>query len=171
MKTTIRILLLLSVLCLSGCKTKEKVTERQTETAQASSVTTQTQQQQTELQGQTSLMAESTQTQASDSVVERFRERIVTDSAGRVLLHDVEHSREHYKGKAASQKKQTDIRDERLTAKSDVGILVQCDSTYNGGTLKEVTVVKKKSWRWLWFVSLLSLLFIVGFVISKIVRK
>ncbi|MBR1467466.1 MAG: hypothetical protein IJ606_02420 [Bacteroidaceae bacterium] len=170
MKTTIRILLLLLVLCLSGCKTKEKVTERQTETTQASSVTAQIQQQQAELHGQTSLTAENTQTQVSDSVVERFRERIVTDSAGHVLLHDVEHSRERYKGKAASQKKQTDMRDEQLTVKSDMGTLVQCDSTYNGGTLKEETVVKKWSWRWSWFVGVLASLLTAGYISSRVKR-
>lgn len=170
MKTTIRILLLLLLLSLSGCKTKEKVTERQTETAQASSVKTVTAQQHMEQQGQASMANEVQQMQTSDSVVERFRERIVTDSCGRVLLHDIEHSKERYKGHAQSRKKEAGQREETSSLQHREQALGEKDSTYNGGSLKEVTIVKKKTWRWLWYVGLLSLLFIVGFIISKIRR-
>ena len=161
----------LLALSLCGCKTKQKVTENLKETAQASSSSVQQATEHTERQGVSSTQEEATHTQWSDSIVEKFHERIVTDSCGRVLLHEVEHSKDTYKGSGSQQTKRTGTHEEKTTTQHQELSAVRKDSTYNGGTLREVTVVKKKSCRWLWFVGLLSLLFIVGFIISKIVRK
>lgn len=168
MKTTIRVLIVLFALMLCGCKTKEKVTEQLTETSQASSSSVHLSTGQTEQEGQTSTREETTQTQWSDSIVEKFHERIVTDSTGRVLLHEVEHSKDTYKGRGRQQAKRTDNRQEKATIQSQELAIAQTDSTYNGGSLKEVTVVKKKSWRWLWFVGLFAIIFAGGYTILKL---
>lgn len=168
MKTTIRILLFLLALSLCGCKTKEKVTERQAETAQASSSSVHLSTGQTEQEGQAATQEETMHTQWSDSIVEKFHERIVTDSTGRVLLHEVEHSKDTYKGRGQHQAKRTGNRQEKATIQSQELTIAQNDSTYNEDSTKEVTVVKKKSWRWLWFVGLLAMLLTGGYIISKV---
>ena len=99
MKMTTRLLIFLFALCLCGCKTKQKVTENLTETAQASCSSVQLTTGQTEQEGQATTQEETMHTQWSDSIVERFHERVVTDSTGRVLLHEVEHSKDTYKGR------------------------------------------------------------------------
>ena len=155
---------------MSGCKTKEKVTEKRTETAQAVSFSITAQAGQTEQHGQTAWAEEDTHTGWSDSIVEKFHERIVTDSAGRVLLHEVEHSKDTYKGKTQSQAKRTGNRQEKSTAQNQEQSYARNDSTYNGGSLNEVVVTKKKSWRWLWFVGLLLGLVTAGYIISRVKR-
>lgn len=171
MKTTIRILIFFLALSLCGCKTKEKMTERLTETAQSNSSSTVMTSQHTEQQGQTSMTEETTQTSWSDSIVERFHERIVTDSTGRVLLHEQEHTKDHYKGRAQSQTNRNGNSQETAAGKKTELTVERNDSTYNGNSLNEVTVVKKKSWRWLWFVGILGSLLIVGIIISKVTRR
>lgn len=171
MKTTIRILIFFLALSLCGCKTKEKMTERLTETAQSNSCSTVMTSQHTEQQGQTSMTEETTQTSWSDSVVEKTRERIVTDSSGRVLLHEAERTTEHYKGRGKSLTHQQQNRQEKSEVTSQGTVTETNDSTYNGGSINEVTVVKKKSWRWLWYVGILASLLIVGYIISKVIRR
>lgn len=170
MKTGIRILLLLILLSMSGCKTKEKVTEKRTERAQTVSSSVAALSGQTELLEQTTTTEEATHTGWSDSIVEKFHERIVTDSTRRVLLHEVEHSKDTYKGKTQIEAKRTGNRQEKRAAQNQEQLYAREDSTYNGGSLNEVTVVKKKSWRWLCFVGLLSMILIVGYIIS-IIKK
>jgi hypothetical protein len=166
MKVTIFIL----ALCLGSCKTKEKVTEKRTETAQTVSSSVATLSGQTKQLEQTALAEEATHTGWSDSIVDKFYERIVTDSTGRVLLHEVEHSKDTYKGMTQSQMKRTGNRQEKSTAQNQEQSYARNDSGYNGSSLNEVTVVKKRSWRWLWFVGLLVGLFLAGYIITRVKR-
>lgn len=172
METILKIFaLLLLTLSISSCKTKEKMTERLTETAQSNSSSIVMTSQHTEQQGQSSMTEETTQTLWSDSIVERFHERIVTDSTGRVLLHEQEHTKDHYKGRTQSQTNRNG-NSQKTAAGQKTELTVECnDSTYNGNSLNEVTVVKKKSWRWLWYVGILGSLLIVGIIISKVTRR
>lgn len=163
--------ILLVLLTLIGCKTKEKVTERMTETAHVTGEVTQTSSTSSDSQSQAMATAQTTQTTCSDSVVEKTRERIVTDSCGRVLLHESERTTEHYKGRGKSLTQQQQNRQEKSEATSQGTVTETNDSTYNGGSINEVTVVKKKSWRWLWYVGILASLLIVGFIISKVIRR
>ena len=163
--------ILLVLLTLIGCKTKEKVTERMTETAHVTGEVTQTSSTSSDSQSQVMATAQTTQTTWSDSVVEKTRERIVTDSSGRVLLHESERTTEHYKGRGKSLTQQQQNRQEKSEATSQGTVTETNDSTYNGGSINEVTVVKKKSWRWLWYVGILASLLIVGFIISKVIRR
>ena len=155
---------------MSGCKTKEKVAEKRTETAQAVSSSTAALSGEMEQLEQTATTEEDTLTVWSDSIVDKFHERIVTDSTGRVLLHEVEHIKETYKGKTQSQAKRTGNRQEKRAAQNQEQRFARNDSTYNGGSLDEVTVVKKKSWRWLWFAGLLASILAVGYIISRVKR-
>lgn len=161
--------ILLVLLTLIGCKTKEKVTERMTETAHVTGEVTQTSS--TSSDSQAMATAQTTQTSWSDSVVEKTRERIVTDSSGRVLLHEAERTTEHYKGRGKSLTHQQQNRQEKSEVTSQGTVTETNDSTYNGGSINEVTVVKKKSWRWLWYVGILASLLIVGYIISKVIRR
>ena len=165
------LLILLALLTLIGCKTKEKVTERVAETAHVTGEVTQTTSHSSDSESQATATALTTQTSWSDSVVEKTRERIVTDSSGRVLLHEAERTTEHYKGRGKSLTLQQQNRQEKSEATSLEAITETNDSTYNGGSLNEVTVVKKRSWRWLWFPSLLIALVVAGFIISRVTRR
>ena len=170
MQTSIRIRLLHILFSMSGCKTKEKVTEKRTETTQDVSSSVAVLSGKMEQLEQTVTTEEATLTGWSDSIVEKFHERIVTDSTGRVLLHEVEHCVDTYKGKNQSQAKRTGNRQGKRAAQNQEQSFARNDSTYYGGSLDEVTVVKKKSWRWLWFVGLLASLLAVGYIISRVKR-
>lgn len=148
MKMTTRLLIFLFALSLCGCKTKQKVTENLTETVQASSSSVQQATEHTEQQGVSSTQEEAAHTQWSDSVVEKFHERIVTDSCGRVLLHEVEHSKEKFKGQNKSQTNRAAHHQENATSQHQEMKQASNDSVYNGGTLKEVTISKKRSLNW-----------------------
>lgn len=148
MKMATRLLIFLFALSLCGCKTKQKVTENLTETAQASSSSVQQATEHTEQQGVSSTQEEAAHTQWSDSVVEKFHERIVTDSCGRVLLHEVEHSKEKFKGQNKSQTNRAAHHQENAMSQNQKMEQTRNDSIYNGGTLKEVTVSKKRSLNW-----------------------
>ena len=163
--------MLMVLLTLIGCKTKEKVTERMTETAHVTGEVTQTSSTSSDSQSQAMTTAQTTQTTWSDSVVEKTRERIVTDSSGRVLLHEAERTTEHYKGRGKSLTHQQQNRQERNEATSQGTFTETNDSTYNGGNQNEVTVVKRKTWRWLWYVGIVASLLVLGYIILKVIRR
>lgn len=149
MKTIAKLLiLLLATLSLCGCKTKQKVTENLTEIAHASGSSVQQATEHTEKQEVSSTQEEATHTQWSDSIVEKFHERIVTDSCGRVLLHEVEHSKENFKGQNKCQTNRAGHHQENATSQHQEMKQASNDSVYNGGTIKEVTISKKRSLNW-----------------------
>lgn len=166
MKKLLFILLALMTL-IAGCKTKEKVTERMAETAHFTGEATQTSSLSSDSQSQVTATAQITQTSWSDSIVEKFHERIVTDSSGNVLWHETEHSKDHYVGKSHNKTNQSNSSQETATAQNVAITQEQKDSVYNGGVLQEVTVVKSKSCKWLRYVGLLALILVCA-VIYKI---
>lgn len=172
MKTILNFLtLLLLVVSISSCKTKEKITEKLSETARSNSSSIVMKSKHTGQQGQSSMKEETTQTSWSDSIVERYHERIVQDSTGRVLLHEQEHTKDHYKGQTQSQTNRNG-NSQATAAGQKTELTVECnDSTYNGNRLNKVTFVKKKSWRWLWYMVLLGSLLTAGVIISKVIRE
>lgn len=170
MKTFMRIILLLLLISLSGCKAKEKVKEKVTERAESVISSATARYVQTNQQDEASTIEEATDCGWSDRMIEKLHERIVRDSTGRVLLHDLEHSKEMYTDKTQSQMKRTANRNERSTCQNDEHSHVIYDSIYNGGILNEVTVVRKKSWSWLWFAGLLASLLSVGYILSRVYR-
>lgn len=169
MKALFYILLVMLALC--GCKTKEKVTERVTEQAHVTGKTAHVASGSTNNQSQVMSTSETALEAWSDSVVEKTYERIVTDSSGRVLQHESERTTEHYKGKGKSRaRQQQNCRKKNEMARNDT-ITETKDSTYNGGILNEVVVAKKKSWHWLWFVGLFVCFLAVEYIISKVIRR
>lgn len=166
MKKLLFILLALMTL-IAGCKTKEKVTERMAETAHFTGEATQTSSLSSDSQSQVTATAQITQTSWSDSIVEKFHERIVTDSSGNVLWHETEHSKDHYVGKSHNKTNQSNSSQETATAQNVAITQEQKDSVYNGGVLQEVTVVKSKPCKWLRYVGLLALILVCA-VIYKI---
>lgn len=165
------LLMLLALMTLIGCKTKEKVTERMTDTAHVTDELTQTSSLSSDSQIQAMATAQTTQTTWSDSLVEKTLERIVTDSSGRVLLHEAERTTERYKGSGKSLIQQQQNRHENSEVKGHGTITETSDSTYNGGTINEVTVVKKKPCNWLWFAGIAAIFITYGYIIIKVTRR
>ena len=166
-----KLLFMLLALILIGCKTKEKVTERMTETANVTGEMTHTSSTSSDSQSQAMSTAQTTQTTWRDSVVEKTRELIVTDSSGRVLLHEAERTKEHYKGSGKSLTNQQQNRQERNEENSHGTVTETNDSTYNGGSQNEVTVVKKKPSRWLWYAGIAVIFITYGYIIIKVTRR
>lgn len=166
MKKLLFILLALMTL-IAGCKTKEKVTERMAETAHFTGEATQTSSLSSDNQSQVTATAQITQTSWSDSIVEKFHERIVIDFSGNVLWHETEHSKDHYLGKSHNKTNQSNSSQETATAQNVAITQEQKDSVYNGGVLQEMTAVKSKPCKWLWYVGLLALILVCA-VIYKI---
>ena len=163
--------MLLALITLIGCKTKEKVTERMTETAHVTGEVTHTSSTSSDSQIQAMATKQTTQTTWSDSLVVKTLERIVTDSSGRVLLHEAERTTEHYKGRGKSLTNQQQNRQERNEANSHGTVTETNDSTYNGGSQNEVTVVKKKPCNWLWFAGIAAIFVVYGYIIIKVTRR
>lgn len=166
-----KLLFMLLALILIGCKTKEKVTERMTDTAHVTGEVTHTSSTSSDSQIQAMATAQTTQTTWSDSLVEKTLERIVTDSSGRVLLHEAERTTERYKGSGKSLIQQQQNRHEKSEVNGHGTITETSDSTYNGGTLNEVTVVKKKPSRWLWYAGIAVIFITYGYIIIKVTRR
>lgn len=163
--------MLLALMTLIGCKTKEKVTERMTDTAHVTDEVTQTSSLSSDSQSQATVTAQTTQNLWSDSLVEKTRERIVTDSSGRVLILEAERTTERYKGRGKSLTQQQHNRQEKSEVTSQGTVTETSDYTYNGGSLNEVTVVKKKPCRWLWYVGIVASLLMLGYIILKVIRR
>ena len=166
-----KLLFMLLALILIGCKTKEKVTERMTDTAHVKDEVTQKSSMSSDSQIQETVTGEITQTSWSDSIVEKTIERIVTDSSGRVLIHEAERTTERYKGSGKSLIQQQQNRHENSEVNGHGTITETSDSTYNGGTLNEVTVVKKKPSRWLWYAGIAVIFITYGYIIIKVTRR
>ena len=166
-----KLLFMLLALILIGCKTKEKVTERMTETAHVAGEVTHTSSTSSDSQIQAMATAQTTQTTWSDSLVEKTLERIVTDSSGRVLLHEAERTTEHYKGRGKRLANQQQNRQERNEETSHGTVTETNDSTYNGGSQNEVTEVKKKPCNWLWFAGIAAIFVVYGYIIIKVTRR
>ena len=170
MKTRSILLFLLLALTLCGCKTTKKVAEQQTVTAASASTSAQAIQEQATREGSATRLEEATQTVWSDSIVEKLHERIVTDSCGRVLLHEVARSQDRYRSTGQRQTQRTGSIQSTTCEERQAYETAQRDSTYAGGSLREVTVEGKRSRRWLWFTGLLCGLFMTGFIISRLKR-
>lgn len=166
-----KLLFMLLALILIGCKTKEKVTERMTDTAHVTDEVTQKSSMSSDSQIQETVTGEITQTSWSDSIVDKTIERIVTDSSGRVLIHEAERTTERYKGSGKSLIQQQQNRHEKSEVNGHGTITETSDSTYNGGTLNEVTVVKKKPSRWLWYAGIAVIFITYGYIIIKVTRR
>lgn len=173
MKGIVRIMyvMLLSawVLTLTGCKAKEKVSESFTENVQVRSIETAEGICHDERHERENSTEQTIRTLESDSVVEKFRERVVVDSWGRVLFKDSEHTKERYRGKGTTR---TDRQEDNRRAAMEQATKQSQTVTDTTATKKRSNTVKTKkpTCRWLWFPGLLALLFVSGVIIRKMTR-
>lgn len=132
-------------------------------TAKAASSSVQLESRHTEQHGQSTTSDDATYNHWSDSIVEKFHERIVTDSSGHVLLHEEEHSKDIFKGSGQSHTRRTGTNQMMTGVQGHEQSLIQSDSIYNGGSLMEVSVVGKRSgcWQW-WLIGLLCILLLIS---------
>lgn len=163
--------ILLALLALIGCKSKEKVTEQVTEIAHATSGTVQAASASADSRTQTTSTAQAMLTAWNDSVVEKTRELIVTDSSGRVLLHEEERTTEHYTGRGQTTATQLQGSQEERNATCQGTLSEANDSTYEGRGLREEVKEKPKSWRWLWSICILGALFVAGYTILRFIKR
>lgn len=173
MKGNVRIMCVLLVsgfvLSLSGCKTKEKVSENYTENIRANSTETKTEMCLDERHERESSAEQTLQVSEKDSLVEKFRERIVTDSCGRILFKDSEYTKERYQGKGTSKANRNGSN--RRTATGLVKKQSQAETDTSSTAIQKSTrKTVKYAYRWLWFPGLLILLLACGIFISKVTR-
>lgn len=169
MKALPSIISIILVLCLTSCRTTENVSERQETNSRASSLTAESFSRQSEDSGTVLRTEEGAVFSSSDSTVERFREYVVADSTGRILWHEMEHTRDRYTGNAQRRTSQDARHHGKKTALVTAQMTSRNDSIYNGGSLEEVTVVRK-SWRLARFACLLGILSTVGMIIYRYTR-
>lgn len=173
MKWIVRIMctLLMSglVLSLSGCKTKEKVSENNKENIRKNSTETRAEMCLDERHECENSAEQALQTSEKDSLVEKFRERIVVDSCGRILFKDSEYTQERYQGKGATKSSRKGSNHQ--TAMEQTRKQSQAETDTSSTTIRESTrKTVRNTYRWLWFTGLLILLFACGFIISKVTR-
>lgn len=154
------------VLSLSGCKTKEKVSENHKENVRINSTEMQNEVCFDERHEHESSAEQSLQTSEKDSLVEKFRERIVVDSSGNVLFKDSEYTKERYHGKGTSKANRNGSN--RQTATEQIKKQSQAETDTSSTGIRESTQrIVKHTYGWLWFVVLFVFLFAGGVIISK----
>lgn len=157
------------VLSLSGCKTKQKVSEIHKENAWTSMTETKTEMCLDERLERDSSTEQTLQMSEKDSLVEKFCERIVTDSSGRILFKDSEYTKEHYQGKGTTKANRNGSN--HKTAMEQVKKQSQAETDNSNTAIREITQkTVKQTYRWFWLLWLLILLFTCGFIISKVTR-
>lgn len=157
------------VLTLTGCKAKEKVSESLTENAQVRSTETAEGICHDERHERENSIEQTIRTSESDSVVEKFRERVVVDSCGRVVFQDSEHTQERYHGKGTTRTgKQEDNRRAAMgqTEQQSRNETDNARAIYQDKTVKTSLPTR----RWLWFLVLPVVIVAGGVVYSKMRR-
>lgn len=162
--------ILIAAFLLCSCKTKEKVTEHMSEVAHSTAENTKVSAATTDNQIQSIANALEITTEEQDSFVSKTHERIVLDSDGNVLSHEVEHTEEQYStnGKKNVSRKQQEESQQNIIKKEQTK--ESSDSTYDDDLQSETKTVKK-SWQWVWYVGFLVIIFLGGFIISLIVKR
>lgn len=168
MGTFYKIWLFLFVLALCSCAAKKTVTESRSETDYAGvmrfvvtgywsdSLETARVSEQTVMENE------------EDSVVEKLRERIVTDSCGNIVLHEKELIQEHYKNKGKKNISSDRERETSSQTANRTKSVEGCDSIRNTTRTDIVKEVRYRPPCSVYFAGLLVLLLLVGFIISKI---
>lgn len=158
---------ILIVLSLISCKTSEKVTEKQVETVQTGSLEIGLVSAEKDGKGQMSLLEGNAHAMWSDSVVEKFHERIVTDSTGRILHHEMDHTKDTYSGKRQNKSQNMTSIEEQLSSRTKDLSSSSYDSIYDGDMLDEVKLVQKEQFSWLLPLVLLGGILSALYIIAK----
>lgn len=169
MGTIHKIWLFLSVFALCNCAGKKEMTKSRSETDYADCMRLAL----TEIRSdslETARVSEQTMTEnETDSIVEKLRERIVTDSCGNIVLFEKEHVQEHYKNRG---KKNTSSNRGSETASKTANQekSVEGDDSIRKTASTEIAKeVHRHPLRAVHIVGILALL-LVGFILLK-VRK
>lgn len=157
------------VFSISGCKTTEKVSENFKENAQTSTTEIKEDIRHDERHERESSIEQVLQTSERDSLVEKFRERVVVDSCGRVLFKDCEYSKEHYLGKGVAKVCSQKNNSQFVAEQSNRQTQSQTDSI-KSSTQNNTVKTTKPTYRWLWFLGLLMLMLSCGAFISKMTQ-
>lgn len=157
------------VLALSACKTKEKVDENYTANVWTNSTESKNEICRNERHEHESSAEQALQASEKDSLVEKFRERIVVDSSGHILFKDSEYTKERYQGKATTKTNRKESNHQTATEQANKQSQAETDTSSTAIRENTQKTVKQTD-RWLWFLSLLIFLLISGAIISKVTR-
>ena len=105
-----------------------------------------------------------------DSTVEKFREHLVIDSSGNVVLREIEHQKEKYKAKGRIHRNNREIQHLEAAKQEQMTYEQYLDGIYNASLQNVEEESEPSSSRWLWLIGFLTLLTMVGAIISKIVK-
>lgn len=158
MKTILKLLLIAVALSLTGCRSHRTITDSRKESVSTIAGISHGVKQHIDRQV---LLASLNETQlASDSIVERVWERIVTDSCGHVLLHEMERSKDRYRNRTRSTSNRTDSTRMETETDMDEVKLQQADSVYNGSRSvnERKTEDRFRTVRFLWIIPVLLVL-------------
>lgn len=155
------ILLISLAFSVTSCKSKKKISETFKETnlhVCSENMTENHHDDRMEYKNTAELVMRTTET---DSLVEKFWERIVVDSCGRILLHDKEHVREGYKGKSNVREKQCEDSKLSMKVQTDISQQKNFDSSKTTDR-KDMTETAKPTYQWLWYLGLFILLLFIS---------
>lgn len=160
--------LFLFVLTLCSCVAKKTVTESRSETDYAGTMRLVVTKNRSDSLV-TAMVSEQTMTEnESDSIVEKLRERIVTDSCGNIVLHEKEFIQEHYKNKG---KKNISSDRGSVTESQTASRTKSVEGSDSIQSATRTDIVKEVRYRppcVVYLACILVLLLFVGFIISKI---
>ena len=103
-----------------------------------------------------------------DSTVEKFREHLVIDSSGNVVLREIEHQKEKYKAKGRIHRNNREIQHLEAAKQEQMTYEQYLDGIYNASLQNVEEESEPSSSRWLWLIGFLTLLTMVGAIISNL---
>lgn len=168
MRTICNIWLFLFCMALCGCAAKKTTAESRSGTDYAGSISlTVTENRSDSLE--TERVSEQTMTEnETDSIVEKLRERIVTDSCGNIVLFEKELVQEHYKNRGRKNTS-SDRGSETASKTANQEKSVEGSGSIRGATSTDIVKeVRRHPPRAVYFAGIFVLLLSVGLIISKI---
>ncbi len=163
----IRLVVAVAAVLLCGCATRKKVTNHYAESAQSSLNVGFSVEHQGMVAGRLTVAEGLQEVTERDSTVEKYREKVVMDSAGRVLLHEKEHERErhHVNGRAEQSK---DHEGEGLVVQTgERTALEDVHGAYDGKSEEDV-VKKAPSQTMMWYMLGVSLVVICVVIFESV---
>lgn len=158
----LNIWVVLILLLLTSCKTKEKVTEQHIEHVE----TTQQLDSNTDEKHESLKLVEN----EHDSIVDKIRVLIIKDSTGRVLRQEFEHSREKHKTRNNDKETVNEAENVTSNANNKLRLNARWDNTHNAS--KTDVEKSNRSSPWKWYHSFLLIVALLGsiMIIYKIKR-
>lgn len=158
------------ILAVSSCKTKQKITETRTEEIVKKQSDSMDVACKNNLEAINTHDKQNTVLDERDSTVEKFREHLVIDFSGNVVLREIEHQKEKYKAKGRIHRNNREIQHLEAAKQEQMTYEQYLDGIYNASLQNVEEESEPSSSRWLWLIGFLTLLTMVGAIISKIVK-